>query len=186
MTYICVSNDENPDMKNVRCDTVTLSPSLSFPFCAPLTLFPLFLGVEPLSGKFVQCCEYEHRATPSNIFFSTQLLKMRLASFFDKGKGNFEDWIGRLILWIAHCSKSSWRCRLYCWRTCKLKDLKEMNAVWEEKFKSMAQCTQRITGMSGWGRRGIKIPHSSDFLTLRPSHHPTLGQIHFISCKTFL
>ena len=85
-------------MKNVRCDTVTLSPSLSFPFCAPLTLFPLFLGVEPLSGKSVQCCEYEHRATPSNIFFSTQLLKMRLASFFYKGKGNFEDWIGRLIL----------------------------------------------------------------------------------------
>ena len=171
-------------MKNVRCDTVTLSPSLSFPFCAPLTLFPLFLG--GCTAQWEICAMLWIWATPSNIFFSTQLLKMRLASFFDKGKGNFEDWIGRLILWIAQCSNSSWRCRLYCWRTCKLKDLKEMNAVWEEKFKSMAQCTQRITGMSGWGRRGIKIPHSSDFLTLRPSHHPTLGQIHFISCKTFL
>ena len=119
VTYMCLKWWKSSYMKNVRCDTVTLSPSLSFPFCAPLTLFPLFLGVEPLSGKFVQCCEYEqhHRISSSPPSF----LKCGLPAFLQYWKGNFEDWIGRLILRIAQCSNSSWRCRLYWWRTCKLR-----------------------------------------------------------------
>ena len=48
----------------------------------------------------------------------------------------------------------------------------------------MHKCTQRrITGMRSRGRRGIKIPHSSDFLTRltpRPAHHPTLGRVHLV------
>ena len=47
------------------------------------------------------------------------------------------------------------------------------------KLKVLHKCTQRrITGMRSRGRRGIKIPHSSDFLTRltpRPPHHPTPG-----------
>ena len=53
-----------------------------------------------------------------------------------------------------------------------------------QKVKVLHKCTQRrITGMRSRGRRGIKIPHSSDFLTRltpRPPHHPTLGRVHLV------
>ena len=52
------------------------------------------------------------------------------------------------------------------------------------KLKVLHKCTQRrITGMRSRGRRGIKIPHSSDFLTRltpRPPHHPTPGRVHLV------
>ena len=53
-----------------------------------------------------------------------------------------------------------------------------------QKVKVLHKCTQRrITGMRSRGRRGIKIPHSSDFLTRltpRPPHHPTPGRVHLV------
>ena len=62
----------------------------------------------------------------------------------------------------------------YCTNAHKLKVLHNAH-----KLKVLHKCTQRrITGMRSRGRRGIKIPHSSDFLTRltpRPPHHPTLG-----------
>ena len=53
-----------------------------------------------------------------------------------------------------------------------------------QRVEVLHKCTQRrITGMRSRGRRGIKIPHSSDFLTRltpRLPHHPTLGRVHLV------
>ena len=92
VTYMCLKWWKSSYMKNVRCDTVTLSPSLSFPFCAPLTLFPLFLGVEPLSGKFVQCCEYEQHHRIS--FSPPSFLKCGLPAFLIREKGTLKIGLG--------------------------------------------------------------------------------------------
>ena len=132
-----------------------------------------------LGAKRLHCIFYSvEKLRRLKIFFS---LKTDWCSARVCQPGTHESWdLKEMNVWRGNCVIHTIHTRMWYYNNAqKVKVLH--NA---QKVKVLHKCTQRrITGMRSRGRRGIKIPHSSDFLTRltpRPPHHPTPGRVHLV------